>query len=199
MSSSSTVLRIFVQLLKLFCHLTIIGMASLFITCLALFPGSTDGFMVLQYILNIMIIAANLYPSGSYSPHPHAVWFGINLFFTLLNWKKTYTDTIHGLVDNDVILEYLNPGHAERHLVLFSASVASWLVVFVLYMASLGLAKCLDILKKVANNKYVVNNVEDVTDEVQAKRNLAISALLKKLLKLLKKSLNRNIEIDVIV
>ncbi len=66
-------------------------------------------------------------------------------------------------------------------------------------MASLGLAKCLDILKKVANNKYVVNNVEDVTDEVQAKRNLAISALLKKLLKLLKKSLNRNIEIDVIV
>ena len=193
---SAVLLRIFVQLLKLLCHVTIISMAILFMTCLALFPGPTDGFMVFQYIMNIMMIAANLYPCGSYAPHPHALWLGINLIFTLLGWQKKYTDTIHGLVDNDDILNYLNPGQMERHRVLFWASVTSWLLVLALYLASLGLAKCLEILKEFGKEKnfYVVNHVEEVDED----KNFAI-AILKKLLGLVKKSLKKNPEIEVIV
>jgi hypothetical protein len=196
----STVLGKFVQLLKLLCHLGIIGMAVLFMTCLALKPIPSDGFMVLEYILNIMIIAANLYPSGSYAPHPHAIWLGINLLFTLINWKKKYTDTIHGLVDNDVILNYLNPGQMERHLVLFWASVTSWIIVLALYLASLGLAKSLEILEKVRMRRtfYIVNHVEEVEEEEKSIV-VTISSLLKKLAALATKSFKNNPEIAVIV
>ena len=189
----SSVLRRFVQLLKLTCHLSIIGMAILFMTCLALKPIPTNGFMVLQYIMNIMMIAANLYPSCSYAPLPHALWLGINLIFTLLGWQKKYTDTIHGLVDNDVILNHLNPGQEERHRVLFWASAVSWLLVLALYLASLGLAKCLEILKEFGTEKnfYVVNHVEEAE--------VTISSILKKLVALAKKYFMKNPEIDVIV
>jgi len=151
--------------------------------------------MVVQYILNIMVIAANVYPCGGYAlPHPHAAWLGINLLFTLLNWKKKYTDTIHGVLDNDVILDYLNPGQMERHRVLFWASVASWILVLALHLASLGLAKLLEILDDVETEKnfYVVNSVEKVNE----KKSIAI---LKKLFGLLKKYFKKNSEIDLIV
>jgi hypothetical protein len=194
---SSSVVRNLVQLLKLLSHSTIIGMAILFITCLALFPGKTDGFMVLQYILDIMLIAANLYPSGSYAPHPHAAWFGINLFFILFNWKKNYSDTIHGLVDNDVILNHLNPGKEERHLVLFWASVTSWLIILGMYIVSLGLAKCLQILDETAmENVYVVNGNEEIAEKKSIL--VAVSAILKKLVEMVKKSVKKTPEIEII-
>jgi hypothetical protein len=183
--NSITLLRIFVHIFKVLCHVTIIGMASICITCLALFPGPTNGFMVVQYILNIMVIAANLYPCGGYAlPHPHAAWLGINLLFTLLNWQKKYTDTIHGLLDNDVILNYLNPGQMERHRVLFWASVASWLIILALHLASLGLAKFLEILEEV--------------EKAGERRNIVI-AILKKLLELMEKYRKKTPEIDLIV
>ncbi len=113
-------------------------------------------------------------------PCPHAAWLGINLLFTLLNWQKKYTDTIH----NDVIINYLNPGLMERHRVLFWASVASWLLVLTLHLTSLGLAKFLEIL--------------DEVEKVDEKKDIAI-AILKKLLELVKKSFKKDPEIDLVV
>jgi len=122
--------------LKVLCHLTIVGMAIFFITCLALNPSSTNGMAVVQYILYIWMIASNLFPLGAFYALPHIAWLGINLIITILSKGNSY-----GLIDNDGILEYLNRGpfslYEMRTRILFYASLAAWSIVFVAFVASL--------------------------------------------------------------
>jgi len=72
----------------------------------------------------------------------------------------------------------------ERHRVLFWASVASWLIILALHLASLGLAKFLEILEEV--------------EKAGERRNIVI-AILKKLLEFMEKYHKKTPEIDLIV
>ena len=150
MNSVQRNINLLLKLLEVLCHLTIVSMAIFFITCLALNPSSTNVMTVVQYILYILMIAANIFPVGSYYALPHVTWLGINLIITLVSKGNSY-----GLVDNDVILNYLNRGPQDterRTRVLFYASLASWSIVFVAFLASLIIAMCLDIMQKKKKN-----------------------------------------------
>ncbi len=135
------------KILKVFFHLIIIGMAIFFITVLALNPKPANALTVVQYIFYILMIAANIFPVGDYYALPHVGWLGFNLLSTLVNKGETY-----GLVDNEVILEYLNHGPFPeygseiRTRLLFYASLVSWAIVFVALVASLSLGMGLNAL-----------------------------------------------------
>jgi len=127
MNSVLRYVNILLWILKVSCHLIIIGMAIFFITCLALNPSPINGMTVVQYILYSLMIASNFFPLGALYALPHIAWLGINLLITIISKGRSY-----GLVDNDVILEYLNHGPFSvyeenlRTRILFYASLVSW-------------------------------------------------------------------------
>ena len=209
----NSILRNTLYLLKVFCHLTIIGMASLFITSLALNSAPTDGIKLFQYLFNIMILLVNFCPSGNDFNdffYYHVVWLFFNLAVVIV--VHLTNGNCRGLVDIDVILGY--PESEEREVrtrVLFYASLASWLIVLIAFVTSLSISMGLAVIpkKKKVSKTMDKGNISKMTnislesdikvtsagsDKKDAEKdNIILLSLMKKIVHALKNALRQNV------